>query len=84
MARGRKSLLSNKFAIVNILESGDLGGISDWYRIQLMERGLIEQFNMSNEGKRGRPRVAFKVTGKGRSYLALSKSWKRNQETMSA
>lgn len=46
--------------------------------LQLVERGYVKAVKVPNaEGQRGRAKMVYQVTGKGKSYLALSAKWKQ-------
>lgn len=46
--------------------------------LQLVDRGYVVAEKLPNaEGQRGRAKLVYKLTGKGRSYLALSAKWKQ-------
>ena len=72
--RGRKAVFADKFAVVEALKN--ITDVSRYLALKLAERGFIEVETVKGEG-RGRPRVVYKVTGKGRGYVALSKNWKK-------
>ena len=75
--RGRKAVFADKFAVVEALKNLKEGNtVSRYLTLKLAERGFVEVETVKGEG-RGRPRVNYKVTGKGRSYVALSANWKK-------
>lgn len=49
--------------------------ISRFLKLQLVDQKLLETVTVQN-GKRGRPAVEYKLTGKGRGLVALSENWK--------
>lgn len=81
---GRKSGLTKK-KVIEILRSYLPEGEREPYPLpvvysrnyleSIVEMGYLEKRNVS-EGRRGRPRVEYVLTGKGRGYVALSKNWK--------
>jgi len=77
-----KSKLENKWWIVDRLKviNGDDDAkdlkISYYHKKILVERGFVAVENLKGEG-RGRPTSIYKLSGKGRGYLALSTKWKR-------
>jgi hypothetical protein len=74
--RGRKAAFADKFAVVAALKSiGSEAQPSRYLIAQLIDRGFVEYQKVGNEGRRGRPEQKAVVTGKGRSYVALSARW---------
>ena len=75
--RGRKAAFADKFAKVAFLEALANGDLKSRYlALQLVEQGLVASETIKSAG-RGRPRVEYKVTGKGRGYMALARNWKK-------
>ena len=76
----RTSNLTNKFFIVDVMvavRDGNFNKVSRFLMNNLREAGFIEPvFEKASHGK-GRKIVSWEITGKGRGYLALSRSWKR-------
>jgi DNA-binding PadR family transcriptional regulator len=78
----------NKFWVRDRLQEIQNGEstLSRALKENLVELGLLApKFVKVNEGTRGRPMKVYELSGKGRGYLGLSKSWKRdrvNPETM--
>lgn len=73
---GRKDGLT-KFKIVEILREAEETGVassSRTYLERLVDKGYLEKHAIQT-GKRGRQPVEYRITGKGRGYLALSKNW---------
>lgn len=69
----RTNSFNDKFAVVAALNGVE--NISRYLGLQLVERKLIK-IEIVETGARGRPAHRFVLTGKGRSYLALAKTWK--------
>ena len=75
--RGRKAAFADKFAKAEFLKALASGELKSRYlALQLVDLGLVAVETVKGEG-RGRPRVEYKVTGKGRGYLGLAERWKR-------
>lgn len=75
--RGRKPAFADKFAVVDALEKIQTGEFKSRYlTLKLVELGFVKTNNVKGEG-RGRPRVTFELTGKGRGRIGLAKNWKR-------
>lgn len=75
--RGRKPALADKFAVVDALEKIQSGDFKSRYlTLKLVELGFVKTTNVKCEG-RGRPRVIYELTGKGRGRIGLAKNWKR-------
>ena len=75
--RGRKAIFADKFAIVDALKAIEAGTFENRYlAAKLVDLGLVEKVFVKTEG-RGRPGITFKVSGRGRSRIALAKTWKR-------
>lgn len=79
--RGRKPALEDKFEIVVALnaiqEDNKEEAPSRYLTYKLVHKGLVEVKKVKTTNGRGAPRAVFVVTGKGRSYIALSKNWKK-------
>jgi hypothetical protein len=79
--RGRKPALEDKFEIVdalNAIQNGDTDAAPSRYlTYKLVHKGMVEVQKVKTNKGRGAPRAVFVVTGKGRSYIALSKNWKK-------
>ena len=75
--RGRKKTFANKFNVIDCLNRIQEGNFKSRYlTLKLVEMGFVEVVTEKGEG-RGRPRVTYRVTGKGRGRIALAKNWKR-------
>lgn len=75
--RGRKLAFANKFNVIDALTAIQTGSFKSRHlTMKLIDMGLVEAVTVKGEG-RGRPRVVFQVTGKGRGRIALAKNWKR-------
>ena len=75
--RGRKPALADKFAVVDALEKIKAGDFKSRYlTLKLVDLGFVKVNSVKGEG-RGRPRVIFELTGKGRGRIGLAKNWKR-------
>ena len=75
--RGRPAVFADKFGVVDALAALAGGKAPSRYLLlKLVEMGFVATRTVKSEG-RGRPRVEFDLTGKGRGRLALSKNWKR-------
>ncbi len=75
--RGRKLAFANKFNVIDALTAVQTGNFKSRHlTMKLIDMGLVEAVTVKSEG-RGRPRVLFQVTGKGRGRIALAKNWKR-------
>jgi hypothetical protein len=78
LTRGRKPTLANKFAVIDALNAVSAGNFKSRYlTLKLIDLGFVVAKQMKSEG-RGRPRVVYELTGKGRGRLAISKNWKRS------
>lgn len=74
-----KAKMENKFWIVDSLtaiQEGEGTKVSYYHKRKLVNRGFLEVNHIKGDG-RGRPSVVYALAGKGRSYLALAKNWKR-------
>lgn len=73
---GRKAEFENSKTVAKALRAVRDNGLykSRFLTLKLVERGFVEAVNMPS-GFRGRPRVNYVLTGKGRGYVALSKNW---------
>ena len=81
-SRGRPSSIADKFAVVDLLKAiadNTENRPSRFIARRLEERGLVA-FNQQPATGRGRPRVKIELTGKGKSYIALSQRWNRPAE----
>lgn len=75
--RGRKPALADKFAVVDTLEKIQTGDFKSRYlTLKLVELGFVKTNSVKGDG-RGRPRITYELTGKGRSRIGLAKNWKR-------
>jgi predicted ArsR family transcriptional regulator len=75
--RGRLAVFRDNYAIVEVLEAIAAGMTKSRYlTLQLVQMGFVKPVTVKTEG-RGRPRVVYEVTGKGRGRIALAKNWKR-------
>lgn len=73
---GRKDGLT-KFKIVEILREAEETGVASSsrpYLERLVDKGYLEKHTIQT-GKRGRQPVEYRITGKGKSYLILSRNW---------
>lgn len=77
ITRGRKPAFADKFAVVDALEKIKNGEFKSRYlTLKLVDLGFVKTTNVKGEG-RGRPRVIFELTGKGRGRIGIAKNWKR-------
>ena len=76
--RGRPAAFANNFNVADSLAAirDNSGEVSRYLALQLAERGLVAPEAVKSGG-RGRPRIVYNLTGKGRGLVALSKNWKR-------
>lgn len=73
--RGHKSVFEDSRKRANLLKSFKNGdGVSTYHKKLLEGLGFVEAVN-AKSGGRGRPAKNYKLTGKGRGYLALAKNW---------
>ena len=56
--------------------TSDNAPISRQLTLNLVDMGYVQPVDVKGEG-RGRPKKAYTLTGKAKSYLALSKRWKQ-------
>jgi predicted ArsR family transcriptional regulator len=71
--RGRKPAFGTAKQIAEALESIQAETFKSRYlTLQLVKLGLVETYTEALPG-RGRPKVKYRLTGKGRGQLALSK-----------
>lgn len=54
--------------------------VSRMFTLKLVDAGFVETHKVKVTDGPGRAKKFYKLTGKGRSYLALSKNWKRPAE----
>lgn len=73
---GRKSVFEDKFSVVDNLTEFDQTKLSRYLKEQLVEKGFLKTETVKLTGA-GRPKIVYVLTGKARSYVALSKNWKR-------
>lgn len=83
---GRPEIFSDKWGIVegltivrdagNYIPSAPKAPLSRVLTLKLESMGYVESFDIKGEG-RGRPKKAYKLTGKAKKYLALSRRWKQ-------
>ena len=83
---GRPAIFGDKWGIVEglkiVRDSGeyipaaDDAPMSRTLTLKLVDMGYVQPVDIKGEG-RGRPKKAYTLTGKAKSYLALSKSWKQ-------
>lgn len=84
-----KEILKNKFALVDALLALGEGvrrgpEMPHSYMVmrKLVKAGFIKyERDGVKEHKRGATPKMYRVSGKGKGYLALAKNWKRNTET---
>ena len=77
--RGRKKAFLDKFEIVDALakiQEDAPDKPSRYLTLKLVDQGLVSVTTIKHPG-RGRPRVVYEVSGKGRSRIGLGKTWKR-------
>lgn len=75
---GRRPVFNDSYAVVDALKKLSTGQLKSRYlTLQLVEKGLVEPVTVKS-GSRGRPRVVYQVTGKGRGRIALSRNWKKS------
>lgn len=76
MKRGRKETFENAKAFAAVLKDTEkLNMLSRYLTLKLVNKGYMEAKTVKGEG-RGRPRVEYVVTGKGRGLVALAANWK--------
>ena len=76
----RTSNLTNKFFIVdtlNAVSEGNTNVVSRYLLNTLRDAGYLSPVMEKASHGKGRKISKWNVTGKGRGYLALSKTWKR-------
>jgi hypothetical protein len=82
---GRPAIFDDKWGIVEGLKIVRDAGLyhpksdspmSRQLTLKLVDMGYAQPVEIKGEGV-GRPRKAYTLTGKARSYLALSKRWKQ-------
>jgi hypothetical protein len=74
--RGRRPIFANKNALTDVLEMIAGNSFNNRYlSIKLMEMGLVETVAEKTPG-RGRPRIIYRLTGKGRGRLAIGRNWR--------
>lgn len=90
---GRKPTFSDKWNIIDALVeiraadleryhyNNDGATLSRVHVLQLVEMGFVETFKLKVTEGRGRAKTFYKVSGKGKSQIALSKRWKRETES---
>jgi hypothetical protein len=90
---GRKPQFSDKWGIVSALTSineyngryhydNDGAKVSRVLTLQLVELGYLETFKEKVTQGRGRAKMFYRLTGKGKSYLALAARWKKPVATV--
>lgn len=57
--------------------ASDRAPVSRALTIKLVDKGYVEPVDIKVTEGRGRAKRFYKLTGKGKSYLALSKNWKQ-------
>jgi predicted ArsR family transcriptional regulator len=76
MTRGRRPIFSNKNALTDVLEMISQNSFKSRYlSLKLIEMGLVEAVGEKTV-MRGRPRVNYRLTGKGRGRLAIGRNWR--------
>lgn len=75
--KGRPATFASNKAVAAALQAvqSNEKSLSRFLKLQLAEKGLLEAVS-EQSGKRGRPRLTYQLTGKGRGLVALSKNWK--------
>jgi predicted ArsR family transcriptional regulator len=73
---GRKVVFGDKFAVIDALAVLYTGAISRYLKLQLVEQGFLKTEDVKHEG-RGRPSKRYIMTSKAKSYMNISKNWKR-------
>lgn len=74
---GRPKTL-DKAKQVEVLKSAASGTTIKYTRYtleQMVDLGLLEKVAREKTGGRGRPKVDYVPTGRGKSYISLSKNW---------
>ena len=88
---GRKPKYSDKWGIIDSITAiGATDGryhynmddakVSRVLTLQLVELGFVEAYKDKVTEGRGRAKMFYRLTGKGKSYLALSSRWKKPEE----
>lgn len=76
----RKSIVDDKFAIVDRLKMIEEGKpVSRYLKDKLTGMGYLTMKESRQPGQRGQTSKSFEVSGKGRGYIALSNSWRRDK-----
>ena len=70
-----KTFNTNKNIASTLVAINEGKTVSRYLSLQLVALGLLKTEAVKNDG-RGRPRVIYSVSGKGRGLIALSKNWK--------
>jgi hypothetical protein len=89
---GRKPQFSDKWGIIDAISTiGAANGryhyntdgatVSRVLTLQLVKLGFVEAYKEKVTEGRGRAKMFYRLTGKGKSYLALSARWKKPEET---
>lgn len=77
----RSKTFVDKFAVVdalNALSDNAQADISRFLKEQLVESGFLDKVKIEKRiPGRGRKPMAYTLTGKGKSYKNLARSWKR-------
>jgi hypothetical protein len=68
-------LIADKNGFYHYADRG--AAVSRVLTLQLVERGYVETHEAKVTEGPGRKKKFYRLTGKGRSYLALSKNWKQ-------
>ena len=71
----RTQTFSNKAKLVAALNDVETGKISRFLKLQLVEKGYVKIEKVRAADGVGRPAHDYRLTGKARGYLALSKNW---------
>lgn len=83
---GRPAIFDDKWGIVEGLKivrdageyhpNSDNAPMSRTLTLKLVDMGYVQSVDVKGEG-RGRPKKAYVLTGKAKTYLANSKRWKQ-------
>jgi len=76
--RGRPATFTSKKSIAQHLAQPEK--LSRFLKLQLVNQGLLEIVPV-HKAKRGRPAFDYKLTGKGRGLVAISRNWGKKKET---
>lgn len=68
------NIIAAKDGMYHYAEKG--APVSRVLTLQLVDKGFVETHKVKVTDGPGRAKKFYKLTGKGRSYLALSKNWK--------